>query len=159
MQWSTIVILAVLIAACYYGWAFIEAILILLPIPDPKGGIDAAKGYGHQFVRCFKDLFQGVSEKPGEAPRDISEQGYSNFDQAPQSFDDDEVNSDDDVGREMTNVPMTKLDYDSPTEDNENGGLMNRPEDEDLLQINAEPGSSSGTKNVPKLRKPKKQSD
>jgi hypothetical protein len=69
------------------------------------------------------------------------------------------VNSDDDVGREMTNVPMTKLDYDSPNEDNENGGLVQRPEDDDLLQINAEPGSSSGAKNVPKLRKPKKQSD
>jgi len=70
------------------------------------------------------------------------------------------VNSDDDVGREMTNVPMeAKLDYDSPTEDNENGAFVQGPEDDDLLQINAEPGSSSGAKSVPKLRKPKKQSD
>jgi len=59
----------------------------------------------------------------------------------------------------MTNVPLdTKLDYDSPNEDNESGGIMNRPEDDDLLQINSEPGSNSG-KSVPKLRKPKKQSD
>jgi len=73
MHWSTVVIGVVLIGACYYGWAFIEAILILLPIPDPKGGIDAVKGYFHQFAKCFKDLFQGVSEKPDEAPIEISE--------------------------------------------------------------------------------------
>jgi len=47
MQWNTVVILIVLIGACYYGWAFVEAVLILLPIPDPKGGIDALKNYGH----------------------------------------------------------------------------------------------------------------
>merc|ERR1712166_945036 len=54
MHWSTVVIGVVLIGACYYGWAFIEAILILLPIPDPKGGIDAVKGYGHQFENASK---------------------------------------------------------------------------------------------------------
>jgi len=48
------------------------------------------------------------------------------------------------------------MDYDSPTEDNENGVMA---QDEDLLQINSEPGSGSGAKSVPKLRKPKKQSD
>ena len=44
-HWSTLAIVGVLSAVLYYGWSFIEAILILLPIPDPKGLTDGIKHY------------------------------------------------------------------------------------------------------------------
>ena len=34
----------ILFAIFYYGWPIIEAIIIALPIPDPKDGIDKVKG-------------------------------------------------------------------------------------------------------------------
>lgn len=47
MSWSTIIMIAIIGAICYYGWSFIEAILILLPIPDPKEGLNAIKHLGN----------------------------------------------------------------------------------------------------------------
>lgn len=71
-------------------------------------------------MSCFKDLFAGVAEKEGAAPADIADKGYTNFEEAPQSILDDGDNSDEDVGREMKNVPMKEMDYDSPDADEEN---------------------------------------
>jgi len=34
-------------ALCYYGWPIIEAILLLLPVPDPSDMKDKAKEYGN----------------------------------------------------------------------------------------------------------------
>jgi len=31
------------------------------------------------FAECFKNLSQGVKEKAGDAPTEITNQGYSNF--------------------------------------------------------------------------------
>jgi len=33
-------------AALYYGWPIIEAIILILPIPDPKGAVDGMKAIG-----------------------------------------------------------------------------------------------------------------
>ena len=41
----SIIILAIIGAACYYGWPVIEAIIILLPIPDPKTALEKIKAF------------------------------------------------------------------------------------------------------------------
>ena len=38
--------MGVLGALCYYGWPVIEAVLLLLPIPDPRDMKEQAKNYG-----------------------------------------------------------------------------------------------------------------
>jgi len=40
--------LAIIGAVCYYGWPIIEAVLLLLPIPDPSDLKDKAKSYGNK---------------------------------------------------------------------------------------------------------------
>jgi len=39
---------AVVAAALYYGWPIIEAIILILPIPDPKDSIDRVKSAANQ---------------------------------------------------------------------------------------------------------------
>jgi hypothetical protein len=40
---KSLLLVVILIAALYYGWPIIEAILLALPIPDPKESIDKVK--------------------------------------------------------------------------------------------------------------------
>jgi len=40
---KTLLLLAVVAAGLYYGWPIIEAIILVLPIPDPKDSIDRVK--------------------------------------------------------------------------------------------------------------------
>lgn len=47
---------AILIAAMYYGWPIIEAIILILPIPDPKGSVDALRNVGSTGI----DIVSGV---------------------------------------------------------------------------------------------------
>lgn len=47
---------AILLAAMYYGWPLIEAIILILPIPDPKGSVDALKNVGSTGI----DIVSGV---------------------------------------------------------------------------------------------------
>ena len=43
--------LTVIIGSClYYGWPIIEAVLIVLPIPDPKEQIQKARSYAGGFM-------------------------------------------------------------------------------------------------------------
>jgi len=41
--WRTMVFFAIVLIAGYYGWPLIEALLIYLPIPDPKDVIERVK--------------------------------------------------------------------------------------------------------------------
>lgn len=41
--------LTALVAVClYYGWPIVEAIILILPIPDPKGAVDGMRSLGNQ---------------------------------------------------------------------------------------------------------------
>ena len=43
---STTIVLAGLLGAClYYGWPIIEAVILVLPIPDPKDTVEKVKGF------------------------------------------------------------------------------------------------------------------
>lgn len=40
---KTLAILGFIVACFYYGWPIIEAVILVLPIPDPKDSIDKVK--------------------------------------------------------------------------------------------------------------------
>jgi hypothetical protein len=43
VSFKTMMIMGVIGACVYYGWPIIEAIILVLPIPDPKDQIDRVK--------------------------------------------------------------------------------------------------------------------
>lgn len=115
------------VAACYFGWEYIEAILVLLPIPDPT--------IVSQQMRHYCGLLAGVFSKsakklPGKDHGPAEMTGYSqNFDGAPVSMKDNEDEEDDeeDVGRHRDNAK--DLNYDSDEK-------LELAGEEDLIQIN-----------------------
>ena len=58
--------LCVISGLCYYGWPVIEAVLLLLPIPDPKDMKEKAKGYGAQALDFLLSLPEMVNGGNGE---------------------------------------------------------------------------------------------
>lgn len=40
---KTVSIIGLLVVVLYYGWPIIEAVILILPIPDPKQSIDSVK--------------------------------------------------------------------------------------------------------------------
>jgi len=59
--------LAVLGALCYYGWPIIEAVILLLPIPDPSDMKDTAKtwfGKAVEFVKNIPAMVKGDGRAP-----------------------------------------------------------------------------------------------
>lgn len=58
-SWFTfrgIFMLGVIGALCYYGWPLIEAVLLLLPVPDPSDMKDKAKEYSGKAMDYVKGL-------------------------------------------------------------------------------------------------------
>lgn len=51
-------------ALLYYGWPVIEAVLLLLPIPDPSEMKDTVKGYGTKAL----EMVNGAGGKANAAP-------------------------------------------------------------------------------------------
>ena len=76
-------------ALLYYGWTYVEAVLILLPIPDPSSLVDSAKNVANQAK-------EKVVEMSGKQPQ--SQNYTQGFDAAPRSLEDDE---DDDEDEEL----------------------------------------------------------
>jgi len=91
-----IVTLAIVGGILYYGWPIIEAIILVLPIPDPKGLIEQGKGlFGAIFG--FINSFLTTQPRGGRPP---DNQGYqSGINNAPSSYMEEDDDSDDDVGK------------------------------------------------------------
>jgi hypothetical protein len=100
---------AILFAGYYYGQD---------SLPDSANEIvKGMMNYFTAFGDCFKNLFQGVSEKAGAPPAELVEQGYSNFEQAPAGLEEEDDDEEEDIGRKLNQSADTeKLDYDSPEE-------------------------------------------
>lgn len=45
VSFKTFALIILGIACLYYGWPIIEAILLVLPIPDPKDSINKVKSF------------------------------------------------------------------------------------------------------------------
>ena len=84
--------LSAIVAAClYYGWPIIEAILIVLPIPDPKEQIQKARSYAGGFM----------SSSRSNGGIELNRAQYSsNLEAHPEGMNDDDEDSDEDIGRE-----------------------------------------------------------
>jgi len=96
-EYKTILIVASIIALCYFGWEYIEAIIIILPIPDPIDVKNSFIGYCEKITGFFK---KGVSipKLPSKDHGDEM-QGYSgNFEGAPVGLNDDDDNDEEEVG-------------------------------------------------------------
>jgi len=56
-NWSKIFIGTLLVAAIYYGWPIIEAIFIILPIPDPSYQFNKLIG---MFSAIFESIMNAI---------------------------------------------------------------------------------------------------
>ena len=82
-----LLVLAVLCLVLYFGWPVVEALIIFLPIPDPK---DVAERFRKFFSFSF---LQGSKDKKAKA-------GYSgNFSQEPETLGGSDEEGEDDVGK------------------------------------------------------------
>lgn len=108
-------IIALLGVIFYYGWPILEAIILILPIPDPKHSIEFVKG-------LFGSVFGFVNSFLTSAPRQQSSAGagpsYSqNLSEQPEAFMAAGDDSDEDIGMGRPNG----LDYDSDEKDDDLG--------------------------------------
>ena len=149
LNFKTILGLALTVAILYYGWPIIEAIILVLPIPDPKDTVESLKYYltqGPQLVFGFLLSFLLPSAATSSNPQ---REGYSaNLDAAIETFiDGEEDDSDDenDVGK-----IREELKYDDGEGDEEQFAI-NTGGGSELIDL----GSSSTKKSIPKLSGPR----
>jgi hypothetical protein len=109
---KSVFILLVIGAVLYYGWPIIEAIILVLPIPDPRGTINNVKSA----AGSASDMVSGALTSNTGPNRNMSHQQYSqNLEAEPEAFLEDDDNSDDDIGKPMNQG----LDYDSDEKNDE----------------------------------------
>lgn len=140
-SWFTfrgIFMLAVIGALCYYGWPVIEAVLLLLPVPDPADMKDKAKEYSGKAMDYVKSL-----GGEGNAPAP----GYQQEFGVPGSLQDEDSGDDDneDIGKDAS-LQNNALDYDSDEKDDAADGAQ-----QELISLD---GGANKRKKVPKLKKP-----
>jgi len=71
-SWTGIFMMIVCGAVLYYGWPVIEAILIMLPIPDPKMFKERVFDYSSRLWNWL----MGLLGKAGESLKSSENQGY-----------------------------------------------------------------------------------
>jgi hypothetical protein len=99
---KAIIIVAVLAVALYYGWPIIEAVILVLPIPDPKNSLDTMRNAANSANELVSGALTSNNNRP---PGDYSQ----NFDAEPEAYiNGDGDNSDEDIGK-----PSSGLSYDS----------------------------------------------
>ncbi len=93
-SFRNILIISAIGAVCYYGWPMIEAILLLLPIPDPSDAKEKMTELGQKAMSMVK----------GSSNKDRQMGDYtSNFD-APgtlKNSDDEDDDDEEDIGRDL----------------------------------------------------------
>jgi hypothetical protein len=165
-----------MVAAVYYGWPIIEALFIILPIPDPSGSVNklvgffsgicesimnaipfsyAIYGFIQTIISPFTDMLPNRGNLGGNSNR---EQGYemgpgytSNLEAQPDAFMEDD-DSDEDVGRQKDDID---LNYDSDEKNDEDLIGISKSTDGSTELISLDNSSSSdksgAAKNIPKL--------
>jgi len=73
ISFRTAAILGLIGACLYYGWPIIEAIILVLPIPDPKDSLDKVKSTAASAADFVKDSISGGA--PSSRP--AAGHGYS----------------------------------------------------------------------------------
>ena len=151
----------VIIAVLYYGWPIVEAILLMLPIPDPKGTLETVKGFAGGAVEMVSSAMTTPSR------RNQMPSGYSgSLENAPESYlggdDDDDDSSDEEIGKNAPGEAKLSLAEDSDDEeknDDDTVPVSSEPGSSDLLDLaegsSGNESASTGTKLIPKLAGPK----
>ena len=150
LNFKTIVTVGIVVAVLYYGWPIIEALVLVLPIPDPKDLLDKVKALIAP-VTGILNMFL-TTQPRGQPPAHSNYQsGLSN---APASFIEEDDDSDDDVGK--PSLGNTKnIDYDSDDKgDEEMVGVGSSSGANELIDLGGD--SSAAATNIPKLSAPKK---
>lgn len=85
MSLKGLLTLAVIGCALYFGWPIIEAVLIILPIPDPKDVTEKVKAF-----------ISNLTAPKSGAPTGTAKKGYTgNFNQLPETLGDSDEEIDD----------------------------------------------------------------
>ena len=141
---------------CYFGWPIIEAIILILPIPDPQGLIGSIKSFGGFVLDFIGSIFskpQHISMRSGGASA-----GYQqNLNQAPGGLNDDDDDSDDDIGKPMNlAAALDDDDSDEETLDVE-AGLPQSTGSAELIDLGGKSSETSArsASSIPKLSGPK----
>lgn len=150
-NFKNILAAGIIVGVFYYGWPIIEAIILVLPIPDPKDLIDKIKGL---IAPITNILSMFLTTQPRGPPQSHSNY-QSGLNNAPASFIEEDDDSDDDVGK--PSLGNTKnIDYDSDDKGDEEmvgvGGVGGANE---LIDLGGDSTSSAAT-SIPKLSGPKK---
>jgi len=140
---------ALLAAIFYYGWPIIEAIILILPIPDPQNSINQVKNA----ASAAGGMVQGAmsSNRGPPASGGMHSQYSSNLEAQPEAFMEDD-NSDEDIGKPNT------LDYDSGDGNDEEllGGTTTGSSE--LIDLGSEgdqqPNQRKAAAKIPKLSGP-----
>ena len=121
----------------YFGWPYFEAVLIALPIPDPK-----------ELKEKFSGMFsKGKGASANKKPANAKAAGYTErFDQAPESLEEDD--DDEDVGKPMNLNKGGNFNYDSD-EDKDGGNELIS------LDSSSRDRTNTAAEKIPNLQKPK----
>lgn len=133
---SNLMIAAIVGALVYYGWPIIEAILLLLPIPDPKEVQEKLQGWtGSALSAVTKGVASGKQEM----------QQYSSSFNAPSTLNlSDDDDDEEDIGKKKEKAKANE--FDSDDNDDESGDTAQT----ELISLDSKPTK----KRVPKLKKP-----
>lgn len=127
---------AIVLAVLYYGWPIIEAIILILPIPNAPGVVDQIKAVGNTAQEVVGSVMKSDTKRRNMGGNSDYQQ---NLEDAPNSFmgndDDDDDNSDDDIGK-AAGGSSSGLNYDSDEKFDEESGAQN-----ELIDLG---GGSSG---------------
>jgi hypothetical protein len=153
-RFRTFLYFIILGVVCYYGWPVIEALIILLPIPDPKNLIDKVKSLVSGSVQVVARSAKGVSGttsgpgKKGPYARD--------FNQAPDTL--GESDEEDDIGkvpklqpRNAANKKSSGLSYGDSDEDEEKDQSSLITLDGASSSAISRDRTQSAAENIPKL--------
>lgn len=148
---STLIGIAVVGGLIYYGWPIIEALILILPIPDPKSSIEQIKAFAGSATGFVKGQF---SSKQSGPPADVRNQYTTNLEATPDAYigDDD---SDDDIGK-PADLKTKDLDSDSDEKADEEMMKMTSGKDSSGSElIDLGESKPKAAQNIPKLSGPK----
>lgn len=137
-----------LVAICYYGWPIIEAIIIVMPVPDPEEIKDKLRYYAGKVSDKTGELIakaRGMASSASSGAKDDKGEYTGSFDQIPSMMDEEDQEDMDDVG-----LKPSSMSYNDGEEDDE--------EQPDMIKLDESTDESSlqQKKKVKKLPKPNK---
>jgi len=146
---KTIFVGALLAGILYYGWPIIEAILLVLPIPDPKDSINRVKSAASAAGGIVNSAMS--SNRGPHQNMNRHAEYSSNLDAQPEAYLEDDDNSDDDIGKPM----KAGLDYDSDDKNDEEVAVATATSE--LIDLSGSSSTGDQRKSaakIPKLSKP-----